>query len=180
MATLISRPQPGEYADFYAGYVKAIEHERDAIVALERQLPALRAIESLTPERASFRYADGKWSVRQVVGHMADAERIFTYRLLCIARSDETPLPSFDENQYANTSNADTREIGALGAELVAIRESALALVRGLDEFSLGRIGTASGKPVSVRALAFITAGHAAHHLRILRERYRVELPNPD
>jgi uncharacterized damage-inducible protein DinB len=175
MATHISRPEPSEYADFYAGYIKAVE--RDAIGALERQLPPLRALKTLKPEQAAFRYADGKWSVRQMIGHMADAERIFSYRLLCIARGDDTPFPSFDEKRYAEVSNADLRTVAELGAELVAIREATLALVRGLDDESLLRVGTASGKPVSVRALAFIAAGHVAHHLTVLREKYAVELP---
>lgn len=177
MATHISRPEPGEYADAYAGYVKAVDHDRDAIVVLERQLTPLRALAHLTPEQGAFRYADGKWSVRQVMGHLADAERIFAYRLLRISRGDQTPLASFDENRFAETSNADLRPIADLGAELVAVREATLALVKGLDEASLTKVGTASGKPVSVRALAFIAAGHVAHHLAILRERYSVALP---
>lgn len=177
MATHISRPEPTEYADSYAGYVKAVAHDRDAVVVLERQLTPLRALGHLTPEQGAFRYANGKWSVRQVIGHMADAERIFSYRLLRIARGDQTPLASFDENAFADMSNADLRPIADLGAELVAVREATLALVRALDDESLRRMGTASEKPVSVRALAFIAAGHVAHHLAILRERYAVTLP---
>lgn len=177
MATAISRPASGEYAEFYGGYIRAVEHERDAITALERQLPALRALGGLTPEQGAFRYAPGKWSVRQVIGHLSDAERVFSYRMLRIARGDETPLASFDEHRYAETSNADHRPIEELGAELVAVRESTLALAKSLDEPAIIRIGTASGKPVSVRALAYIAAGHVAHHLRVLRERYDIELP---
>lgn len=177
MLTHIPRPEPGEYADAYAGYLKAVEHERDAIAVLERQLTPLGALGRLTPEQGAFRYADGKWSVRQVIGHMSDAERIFAYRLLRIARGDETPLSSFDENRYADVSNADHRPIADLGAELVAVRQATIALVKGLDEASVRRMGTASNKPVSVRALAFISAGHVEHHLTILRQRYEVTLP---
>lgn len=180
MVTHVPRPEPGEYAEHYADYIKAVEHDRDAIVALERQLPPLRAISTLTPEQAAFRYADGKWSVRQVIGHLSDAERIFSYRLLRIARGDETPLAAFDENRFAEMSNADQRTVAELGDELLWVRGSTLALVQGLDEAALTRMGTASGKPVSVRALAFITAGHTAHHLRVLRERYSVDLPLAD
>lgn len=177
MATHISRPEPREYADAYAGYVKAVEHDRDAIAVLERQLTPLRALGHLTPEQGAFRYADGKWSVRQLIGHMSDAERIFAYRLLRIARGDETPLASFDENRFADTSTADQRSIADLGGELVTVREATLTLVKGLDDQALLRVGTASNKPVSARALAFIAAGHVAHHLHILRERYAVALP---
>jgi hypothetical protein len=173
----MSHPEADEYGAFYAGYIKLVEHERDAVQMLGRQLPAIDALKSLTPEQGAFRYADGKWSVRQVIGHMADAERIFAYRLLRIARGDQTPLPGFDEKRFADGANFDERPTAELAADLALARQATLSLVRGLDDATMSRRGVVNDNPVTARALVFITAGHLAHHLKVLRERYRVETP---
>ncbi|HYE58379.1 MAG TPA: DinB family protein, partial [Rhodothermales bacterium] len=142
---------------------------------LERQATELDALlRSLDEERARHRYAPGKWSVKEVLGHVTDAERIFAYRLLCIARGDQTSFPGFDENAYVPNSGADDRSMDDLLDEFAAVRRATLALLRGLPDAAMTRIGTANGQLVSVRALPFILAGHAQHHLNVLRERYGV------
>ena len=166
------RPDATEFAPFYAGYVDGVP-EGDITTILRRGGDEWQRVLAELPEtRADHRYADGKWSIKQVIGHVSDAERIFTYRALRIARGDRTPLASFDENAYAETAGSDRRTLAALAAELRAVREATLALFTSLPEDAWTRTGTASEKTVSVRALAYIAAGHAQHHLKILRERY--------
>jgi uncharacterized damage-inducible protein DinB len=126
----------------------------------------------LPDARGDHRYAEDKWSIRQLVGHVSDAERNFTYRARRIARGDATPLAAFDENAYAETAGSERRTLSSLAAELKAVREATLALFSSLPDDAWTRTGTASGKMVSVRALAYIAAGHAQHHLKILKERY--------
>lgn len=166
------RPDATEFAPFYAGYVAAVP-EGDILTILRRGGSEWETVLATLPEaRADHRYAEGKWSIKQVVGHLSDAERIFSYRALRIARGDQSPLASFDENAYAETAGSDRRTLSALAAELKVVREATIALFNSLPDDAWIRTGTASGKTVSVRALAYITAGHAEHHLRIVRERY--------
>jgi uncharacterized damage-inducible protein DinB len=176
MQTRIPRPQTGEYLAYYDRYISQVAHEADAVTALKRQVPLINALARLTPEQAAFRYADGKWSVRQVIGHLSDAERIFSYRLLRAARGDRTPLPSFDENKYVETANFDERPIEEVAGEFAAVRQASLALLGSLNASTLEQRTVAADNEVSVRALAFIMAGHTTHHLEILRERYRIEI----
>lgn len=176
MLTTIPPPAPGEYLEYYQRYIDKVAHESDAVAVLRRQLPALQELSRLLPPQASFRYAPGKWSVKQVVGHLSDAERIFAYRLLRAARGDQTPLASFDENAYVESANFDARSVEDLGEELIAVRTATLELLGSLDETRLTQTTTASGATVSVRALAFIIAGHTVHHLQILDERYNLEV----
>lgn len=168
------RPEPAEYASVHAGYVAAVP-DGDLLGLLATQAGAVRAaLTPLTPARGGHRYAPGKWSVREVLGHCIDAERIFAYRALRIARGDTTPLPGFDENDYVAASGSDARRMQELLAEFDAVRSGTIALYASLPPDAWGRTGVASDNAVSVRALAYITAGHVAHHLRILRERYDV------
>jgi hypothetical protein len=167
-----ARPAPEEHAPYYGKYV-ALVHESDAITALERTLEeAMALLRGLDETRGSVRYAPEKWSVRQVVSHLIDAERVFAYRALRIARGDRTPLAGFDENVYAAAAGADRRTLRALVDELEIVRRGSLALFRDLDPESWLRRGTANQQEVSVRALAYIIAGHSRHHLQVLRERY--------
>lgn len=174
MLTRIPRPESGEYLEYYQRYIDKVPHESDAVSALKRQVPAINQLARLTPEQAAFRYADGKWSVRQVIGHLSDAERIFGYRLLRAVRGDQTAIEGFDENRYVEMANFDHRTVEELARELAAVRTSSLALLGSLDDTKLALTTTANNALVSVRALAFIMAGHTAHHLEILRERYSV------
>lgn len=171
---MIPRPAPSEYAPYYAGYINRVP-EGDVLGQLARQFDETRALlRDLPPGRAVHRYAAGKWSVAEVVGHVTDAERIFAYRALRIARGDVTPLASFDENAYVPAGSFDRRTLPDLVDELAAVRHATLTLLRGLPAEAYERSGVASGRPVSVRALVFIMAGHELHHVAILRERYGI------
>ena len=166
------RPADTEFAPFYARYV-ALVPEDDVAAALAAQVEDFRRLGTgVAPARESFRYAPDKWSVRQVVGHLTDGERVFGHRLFCFSRGEQAPLPAFDENAYVAQSAYDRVPLADLVDELVTVRRSNLAVLRRLDAEAWGRVGTASGKPVTVRALAYVMAGHPRHHLAILRERY--------
>jgi uncharacterized damage-inducible protein DinB len=166
------RPGEGEHAPFYAAYIAEVP-AGDLVDALERQGAALVSLVRGIPEaRGNFRYAEGKWSIKDVLLHVADAERIFGYRALRFARNDETDLPGFDEGLFAKNAGADGRRLADLADELEAIRRSTLALLRPLDDAAMARRGTANGKPITARAIAWIIAGHAEHHMAVLKEKY--------
>ncbi len=168
------RPADGEFAPFYARYVSLVT-EADALDALERQVDGLRRLVASVPkEREGYRYGPDKWSVRQVIGHLVDGERVFGYRAYCISRGEQASLPSFDENAYVAASRYEATPLAELGSELLAVRDTNLVALRRLDAAAWQRLGTASGKPVSVRALAFVMVGHIRHHESILRERYGI------
>lgn len=172
MPTALSRPSPSEHAAFYAGYVAGMP-DGDVIEHLGAQRAELEhLLAGLDDGDARYRYAPGKWSVKEVLGHLADAERIFAYRLLRVARGDATPLAGFDENAYVPAGGFDDRPLVSLVAELGAIRGATLALLHGLPPGVGEHRGEANGQPVTVRALAWILAGHERHHLGILRDRY--------
>jgi hypothetical protein len=172
----IQPPANDEYADFHRGYISFVLHEPDAVGVLERQRASIERLGRLIPEQSAHRYAEGKWSVKEIIGHLADAERVLSYRLLRIARGDATPLPGFDEQTFAAASNADRRELSDLTGELAAVRVSTLALVRSLEPGMLSRRGTVNNWSLTARGLVFIIAGHFAHHVNVLRERYGVEV----
>ncbi len=168
------RPSADEFASHYAGYVAAVPDGDVTRMLADHAEALLSRLKGLTDEQAVFAYAPGKWSVKEVICHITDAERIFTYRLLRIARGDQTPLAPFDENLYAVESRANDRPLDTLLGEFAAVRSATLALLRWLPEETWTRRGTASSKEISVRALAWITAGHAMHHANVLAERYHV------
>lgn len=168
----IPRPSNTEYAPFHAGYVASVP-EGDVLAMLKKQNgETLRLLGKIGEKKSRYRYAPGKWTIREVVGHLSDAERVFAYRALTFARGDKTPLPGFDEVAWGNASNADTRTLKALLEEFAAVRETTLAMLKGFTPEQLNRTGTASGHPVSVRGLVYVMAGHERHHVRILKERY--------
>ena len=166
------RPDSSEYATFYAGSVAKVP-DGDLLRTLEQQDEQTMALLSGVPEsKGSFAYAPGKWTLKEVVGHIADAERVFSYRALRIARGDTMSLHGFDEKAWVPNGGANSRTLADLLGELRVVRAATLALLRHLPPDSVGRVGTASEKPVSVRALAWIITGHERHHLGIIRERY--------
>jgi hypothetical protein len=173
---MLSRPAPTEYAPYFAGYVSLVP-EPDPLPLLESQPAALARLSSrVAPDRELFRYAGGKWSIREVFGHLIDAERVFGYRAFCISRGERLPLPPFDENSYVENSRYDRQPLGDLASEFAALRKANLAFLRQLDDHAWERVGNAGDNPVSVRALAYIMAGHVRHHLAVLGERYGVSL----
>jgi len=172
-----NRPQKSDYADHYEKYI-ALVPGGDFLEILEHQHAALlRLLSPLTDAQGDFRYAPGKWSIKEVIGHISDAERIFAYRLLRIARGDETPLASFEQDPYIETGNFSARKLSDLSDEFAAVRKASVALIRSLDEKAWVRRGTASQKEVTALALGFIIAGHERHHSMILEQRYLPALP---
>ena len=166
------RPGEDERAPFYAGYIAEVP-EGDLVETITAQVTRVAQLVRGIPEsRGGYRYAEGKWSIRDVVLHLSDAERIFSYRLLRFARGDATDLPGFDENDYVARGGADTRTLADLAEEFASVRRATIALVTPLDDEAMSRRGTANGNPASARALVWIMAGHAEHHARIIRERY--------
>lgn len=176
----LTPPGSDEFAPFYGKYISAVLGP-DLRQVLAGQPDALRAAcDGLSEAGALHRYAEGKWSIKEVIGHIADAERIFSYRALRIARGDATPLDAFDEDAYVEAARFDRRPVGDLVDDFEAVRRQTLSLLAGLDAESWIRSGTASGHVVSTRALFFIAAGHARHHLRLLASRYRLPVPDSE
>ncbi|MBA4159897.1 MAG: DinB family protein [Gemmatimonadetes bacterium] len=174
----IPSPEADEYAPFYAGYV-ALARERDPLGLLKRQAPVLRATcTGMTDAEAHHRYAPGKWSIKEVLGHLADTERILSYRLLRISRGDPTPLSGFDENAYVAAAGFDARPVRSLLTEFESVRAATLRMIEAIPPEALTRRGTANGVEVSARALVFILAGHVEHHFEILRQRYKLAVPH--
>lgn len=170
---IIERPHASEFNDYYARYISKVAATGPVSQLIDQvaQFERLRAV----PERdAEYRYAEGKWNVKEVIGHMADTERMFSYRLLHIARGDATALPGMDEKIWSAAAPHAARRISDVADELIAVRRATLTLVNSLDADAVVRTGVASTFPVSVRALCWILPGHAEHHLEVLRDRYRI------
>jgi DinB family protein len=166
------RPGPDEFANAYAGYVTQVT-EPDPLTAMASQIDVTTALlRGVSESDALKRYAPGKWSVKEVVGHLADTERIMAYRALRIARADATPLPGFDDNAFVPPAKFDARPLTDLLGDLKTIRLGTLALFRSFDADAWRRRGTASGNPISVRALAYVIPGHERHHVEVLKTRY--------
>jgi uncharacterized damage-inducible protein DinB len=172
--SVISAPQPSEYAPFYGKYVSLVPHG-DIVSILSDQLDRMNTMVSpLDEEDACVPYAPGKWTVKQVLGHITDAERIFSYRALRIARGDKTPLAGFEQDDYVANGHFDSVSLTELLQEYAAVRRATMLLFRHLPAEAAIRRGTASNHEVTVRALAYIIAGHDEHHYRILCERYSI------
>lgn len=169
---LSTRPERTEYADFYAGYIAAAPGD-DPIAELERQSQRVqKGFSVLSREELQFRYARGKWSPLQVLGHLNDSERIFSYRALRFARGDTTSLPGMDQDEFVDAASFDSVPVRLLLREFTGLRAANVALWRTLDEHVFLRTGTASNCPFTVRSLIWITLGHVEHHLDVLVERY--------
>ena len=169
---LISRPGADEYAPYFGTYVNEVEGDDALSVLAAARRSTAEFLAGIAPARAGYRYAPGKWTLREVIGHLSDAERIFSYRLLRVARGDATPMAGFDENVYVPAGRFESRSLAEVAQEFGAVRDATLALVRSLDAAALAQRGVASNTPVSARALVWIMAGHERHHLQVLRERY--------
>jgi len=171
-ATAPARPETNEYAPYYEKYVSLVP-DGDLVETLARQNDdTLALLRTVAEERAGFRYEPGKWSIKQVVGHLIDAERIFAYRVLAIARGEQKPLPGMEQDEYMAHADFDARTLADLAEEFAHVRRANVLMLRGLDAAAWSRRGIASDNEVTVRALAYIIAGHEAHHVQILRTRY--------
>ncbi len=174
---ITSRPEPGEYAPFYETYVGLIQGN-DIVPILESQrLQMIQQFAGRSERDGNFRYAPGKWTVKEVLGHVNDAERIFSYRALRIARGDQTPLSGFEQDDYVKAGGFGERSLAELAEEFAHVRSASVALFRSLGKEAWTLRGVASNHQVSVRAMAFIVAGHELHHRRILEERYFPAIP---
>jgi hypothetical protein len=170
------RPSDTEYASYYSRYV-ALVPESDILSILETQMVDIKRMAgSVQPERETYRYGATKWSIREVLGHLIDGERVFGYRAFCISRGELAPLPAFDVNAYVAASEYNERAISNLLAEFTFLRKSNIAFLCRLGEADWKRQGMASNNPVSVRALAYIMVGHVRHHMNGLRTAYGVSL----
>lgn len=174
MAAITQRPAADEYEQGFAGYVGLVP-EADVLPVLRGQADEIRRLAAgIPPERETFRYAPGKWSIREILGHMGDGERVFGYRALCISRGDPASLPGFDQDDYVATAAFDTWTAAELAEDFARMRASNLVLLEHLAPAQWAQAGTANDKRVTVRAIAFIMAGHVRHHLGVLRARYSV------
>ncbi|HEX3558805.1 MAG TPA: DinB family protein [Pyrinomonadaceae bacterium] len=171
-ATAPARPEANEYASYYEKYISLVP-DAGVVETLERQNEeTLALLGTVGEERAGFRYEPGKWSIKEVVGHLIDAERIFAYRALAFARGERQALPGMDQDEYMAGADFDARTLVSLAEEFAHVRRSNVLMLRGLSADAWSRRGVASDNEVTVRALAYIIAGHEAHHVQILRARY--------
>src|SRR5271166_802176 len=170
-AMISARPESSEHAPYYSKYI-ALVPEGDILATLERQSPATAALFARPEADGNLRYAPGKWSVKESLGHLIDAERVFSYRALRIARNDKTPLASFEQDDYVKYGPFDQCTLAGLVEEFTAVRRSTLLMLRALDDAAWARRGVASDNEVTVRALAYIIAGHELHHRRIFQQKY--------
>lgn len=162
-----------EYAPFYANYIAQVSDEYTLIEELEISLHRfIKFVQDIPMDKFDYRYAEGKWTIKDIIQHIIDAERIFNYRALRFARNDKTELPGFEENDYVDEANANKRSIMELLTELSAVRHSTLLLFKTFNDEQFLRIGYANNNPMSVRALGFIIIGHQNHHQRVFEERY--------
>jgi DinB superfamily len=168
------RPSTQSYAPFYETYVSLVQ-EDDLSDAFHRSTEEmLETLDSIPTEKADHAYAEGKWTVRQLLQHVIDTERVFSYRAVCVARGEQQPLPGFDENAYAAAADVSGRSLKDLKEELLTLRSSVVLMFKGFTPDMLQQVGTASGKPISTLALGYIIIGHIRHHFRILHERYGI------
>lgn len=172
MAATAIRPAQNEYDSYYHRYISLVPDE-DILIALDQQLSeTLILLRSLSEQHGTFRYEPAKWSVKEILGHLIDTERIMSYRALCIARAERAPLPGFEQNDYVKNAGFDKRSVSSLAREFEQVRRATIALFRNLEPEAWERRGTASNVEVSVRALAYIITGHELHHKAVLKERY--------
>ncbi len=172
MKNINKRPQPHEYGEFYQGYVEKVKTDNLYEALASGKKLAVDFFKSLPDEKWEHKYAPGKWNIKELLQHLIDGERVLAYRALRIARNDATPLPGFDENDFAANCQANKRSPNSLITEYESVRDSTLHLFRSLDSNELSRIGTASNQPASPLAIGFIIAGHELHHIDIIKERY--------
>jgi hypothetical protein len=171
----IDRPQAAEFNEYYARYINKVP-AAGPMALLNDQIARFERLRALPEREAAYRYAEGKWSVKEVIGHMSDTERMFSYRLLHIARGDTAPLPGMDEKIWSAVAPHTNRPISDVADEMIAVRHATVALVNSIDADAVSRTGVASTFPVSTRALCWILPGHAEHHLDVLRERYGISV----
>ena len=166
------RPAKGDYGEYYQKYVDLVKGDDIFRILVEQNMDSQNVLNSFSESKGNYKYAEGKWTVKEVIGHMMDVERIFAYRALCIARGETNPLPGMDQDMYVSNGSFNKRQLFDLNYEYRLLRESNILLFGGFDKSVLQNKGTASGYVVTVLALMFMTVGHEKHHLNVLMERY--------
>jgi hypothetical protein len=166
------RPAKGDYSEYYQQYIDLIKGDNILAILEENNKYAQNILNSFPQNRGDYKYAEGKWTVKEVVGHLMDVERIFCYRALSIARGEKKSLPGFDQDEYVRSGNFNNRQLFDLTYEYRLIRESSILLFRSFDQSVLQNRGISNGNEVTVLALMFMTAGHEKHHLNVLKEKY--------
>ncbi len=169
----ITHPSSEEYAEFYDGYVQRAIARKDTLAALSSQIDEIKsALGNLTEKQALFRDAPKEWSIKEVIGHLNDTERVFSYRLLRVSRNDQTPLAGFEQDDYVREAGFDNRSLNDLINEFEHLRRANIIAINNMPQSYADRRGTASGFPVSVRALIYMMVGHVDHHMASLHEKY--------
>jgi len=171
-AVTVARPQPGEYAPYYERYISLIQGEEILNTLDQQRRQTMLLLSGRDEEDGDFRYAPEKWSAKEVIGHICDSERIFAYRALRISRADSAPMEGFEQDDYVRNGRFAQRPLADLVEDFIAVRRATLSLLRNLDEAAWLRRGIANQNEVTVRALAYIIAGHEVHHRGILEEKY--------
>lgn len=166
------RPVKGDYAEYYQPYIDLIQGDDIFRVLVEQNLESQNVLNSFPESKGNFSYAEGKWTVKEVIGHLMDTERVFAYRAMCIARGETKPLPSMEQDDYVKNGNFNNRQLFDLIYEYRLIRESNILLFGSFDKSVLKNKGNVNGNITTVLAMIFMTAGHEKHHLNILMERY--------
>ena len=161
-----------EFNPYYSSYVNKVTGSTVADILQNGLASSLAFYKSIPEDKWSFSYAEGKWTIKEILLHLIDAERVFAYRTLCVSRKEELELPGFDHDEYLKNSNANSRSIESLIEEYEAVRKASISLFKSFGEETLNFLGVANGSPISVRALAYIIAGHELHHNGVIKERY--------
>ena len=169
----LTPPTSDEYAEFYAGYIQRAQARGDVLAALPQQIDEIKsALGKLTDDQALFRDAPKEWSIKEVMGHLNDVERVFSYRLLRVSRNDATPLPGFEQDDHVREAAFDKHPLKDLIREFEHLRRANILAINNMSDESALRVGTASGYPVSARALIYMLVGHVDHHMESLNEKY--------
>ncbi|GBL35186.1 hypothetical protein EMGBS15_07810 [Filimonas sp.] len=170
---MITKPLPTEYNPYFETYINLVPTGADVLECMEdNMMDTEELILSLPKKKHEYRYAEGKWTIKEILQHLIDTERIFCYRALCFARGEQTSLPGYDENDYAANSFANNRDIDTLLDEFDQVRSATLSLFKSFDKSVYDKTGTSNNHPLSVRAIAHILAGHELHHMKVIQERY--------
>ena len=172
MMSINRRPESSEYNPYYKTYIGKVKGDNFVQNLKEQKFETSAMLSKISDEKWNHKYAPAKWSVKEVMIHIMDTERIFAYRALRVARNDQTPMPGFEQNDYVPFCYATQRSGSSIMAEYEAVRNSTVALFENLREEDWGRLGEASGSPVSALALGYMIAGHEIHHIQLLHERY--------
>ncbi len=168
-----NRPEPGQYPAYFGNYIGLLPADEDVFDLMQVQAnEVIELLTGLSEAEAEKAYAPGKWTIKELVQHMLDSERIFAYRALCIARGEKASLPGYEENDYAANSFANQRSMASMMEEYTMVRDSTIKLFRSFPEEVYDNLGTANDQPVSVRSILFVIPGHERHHINILKERY--------